>query len=117
MDTIHLDSLIARQLDFKQSKPPYSTRSGGLPFSQYFYFYGKVISAGEFGNINYGYVGAALALPNEEIYFAGGGVIHQVTGTLRGEGLRLDYYTTYFDDPEDFVLVQQGINIYYRLNP
>jgi len=75
-------------------------------------FNGMLISAGEFGNINYGYTGKAMGFSDKEIYSAGG-IIHQATLFLKEKELNLKFYSTYFDEPEDHKMIKYGINLYY----
>ena len=71
-----------------------------------FYFHGRMITFEEYGNINYGYVGKALGIP-DWIIFAGGGFA-AVTGG--GDvSSRVDYF---FDSEEDHDSVAWGIEIY-----
>ena len=43
-----------------------------MPAEGYFLYYGNIISAADFGNINYGYTGTLLGLTPETLYKAGG---------------------------------------------
>ena len=85
-----------------------SWRKGSTAFM---YYDGMLISAADFGNVNYGYTGKAMGFSDTEIY-SSGGFVHQLTGSGRGEGLRLDYYSTYFDSPDDYKFVRYGIAKY-----
>ena len=70
-----------------------------------FYFRGKKITLEEYGNINYGYVGKALGIP-DWILYAGGGYAaitgHGDTGSIG----------TFFDSQEDHENIAWGIMIY-----
>ncbi len=71
-----------------------------------FYFRGRIISFEEYGNINYGYVGKALEIPDWIIY-AGGGF-----AALTGGGdksWRIDYF---YDSENDHNNIAWGIQIY-----
>ena len=71
-----------------------------------FYFRGKMITFEEYGNLNFGYVGKALGIP-DWIIFAGGGFA-AVTGG-GDTSWRIDYF---FDSEEDHDSVAWGIDIY-----
>lgn len=71
-----------------------------------------LISAADFGNINYGYTAKAMGFSDVEIYSAGG-IIHQLT-TFGREGRVLPkLYSTYFDAPDDHKMIKYGIELYY----
>ena len=74
-----------------------------------FYFRGQTISFEAYGNINYGYVGKALNIP-DWILYAGGGFA-AVTGG-GDKSWRIDYF---FDSETDHNNIAWGIQIYNEM--
>ena len=72
-----------------------------------FYSRGKMITLEAYGNINYGYVGKALGIP-DVILYAGGGFA-AVTHKGADKSWRPDYF---FDSEEDHENISWGIQIY-----
>ncbi len=71
-----------------------------------FVFRGELINLEMYGNINYGFVGAALGIPDEVIFLGGGYAAFTGNGDKSN---RIDYY---FDSEEDHDNVAWGISIY-----
>ena len=72
-----------------------------------FYFRGKMITLEAYGNINYGYVGKALGIPDVILYVGGG--FAAVTHKGSDKSWRPDYF---FDSEEDHENISWGIQIY-----
>ena len=72
-----------------------------------FYFRGRMITIEEYGNLNYGYVGKALDIPDQMIFAGGGFATFTKKGSDRSD--RPDYY---FDSEEDHANIGWGIDIY-----
>ena len=71
-----------------------------------FYFRGRMITFEENGNINYGYVGKALGIPDWIIYAGGGyAAVHGYGDTSGG----ISYF---FDSQEDHDNISWGISLY-----
>lgn len=88
-------------MDYKRE----TRRPGWALDKNEFYFRGKMITFEEYGNINYGYVGKALEIPDWVLY-AGGGFAAVTHGGDVGS------FATYFDSQTDHENIAWGIAIY-----
>lgn len=61
------------------------------------------------GNFHYGYVGSEIFGPNT--LKAAAGIVQITSGTAK-----LEWFSSYFDDPKDQADIQWGINVYNRNN-
>ena len=75
-----------------------------------FIFRNKTITLAEYGNINYGYVGKALGIPDWILYAGGGYAAFSDPNGDRSN--RIDYF---FDSEEDHNNIAWGISIYKEM--
>ena len=83
--------------DFKRTVSKKSSRAHPKPCK----FKGKNISMEDFGNINYGYTGAAMGMPLPILYAASFAVALK---TSKGKG-----------EKSDRIMIKQGFNLYYKM--
>ena len=85
-------------------------RSIRVPFPKQnkFVFNGNLITAEDFGNINYGFTGTAAGF-SPEILFMGGGYAN-----FNHFDLRILIGPNYGDDANDHYYIQYGIDLYYE---
>lgn len=85
------------------------TSLGWAPDDGKFLVAGEVMDIHQLGNINYGFVGAALGLHDTMIYAGGGFAASYKDGSLN---IHWENWASLFDDPDDFVMVYLGIVLY-----
>jgi len=85
----------------KDVKTPYLGVTGEFCFN------GEVMTAEDFGNIHFGYVGTALGFP-DWMLFIGGGYASE------GISLQLIHYPYFGDSFQDHINIQKGIDMYYK---
>lgn len=89
--------------DFKYTKNP--------EHRPYYWFGDRLVNAENFGNLHYGYVGAAGGLPTGLLIDAPG--LPQISGLDRNsDNTHLGFIFTNFDDPADTKNILQGISAY-----
>ena len=88
---------------------PYATYHGNLAIktqTNFMYFEGKLWSAESIGNLNFGYIGAALGY-SEEFMCLGAGMYQIISGTSD-----LSWMCSYWDDPADSLNIIIGSRMY-----
>ena len=83
--------------DYKVNKPSW------MPDTGYFEFYGEIISAADFGNLNYGYTGTVLGISPESLYKGGGSVATNPT--------QYEKEHFYGDSEVDHEFIKKGIEM------
>ena len=71
---------------------------------------GEILSRDALGNIFYGYLGSACGISYDYLHIGAGA--QQVYDDLKRDGIKKEWYKTFFDDPRDYQRVQEGINQY-----
>ena len=72
-----------------------------LPNTKYFMYYGEIINAAAFGNINFGYTGTLLGIEPETLYKGG--------GTLADDPTDYEINNYYSDSEIDHYYIKKGI--------
>ena len=80
-----------------------------LGYNGEFIFNGEVITAEDFGNMHYGYIGSAMSYPETVLYIGGGYARCGITEEI----FNPPYYC---DDKNDHISIQKGINMYYGID-
>lgn len=80
-------------------------------YRPYYWFGDRLVNAENFGNLHYGYVGAAGGFPTGLLIDAPG--LPQIKGLKNNsDNTRLGFIFTNFDDPADTMKILQGISAY-----
>jgi Bacterial toxin 44 len=81
----------------------------------FYFFNGQLVSAEEFGNLNYGYSGTAFGIGKDTLTDAAGAV-QIVTSGRDNRGPTLRNFAGNFDDPRDTRNIRIGVNTYNNSN-
>jgi len=81
----------------------------------YYFVDGKLITAEEFGNLNFGYTGTAFGV-GQDILTDAGGVVQIGTSGKDNKGPTLSNFSGNFDDPRDTRNIRAGVSSYNNAN-
>ncbi len=77
----------------------------------FYFFNGKLVSAEDFGNLNYGYAGTAYGL-GKDILTDAAGSVQVATAGRTNRGATLTNISGNFDDPRDTARIRTGVSAY-----